>query len=151
MRITVIKSDAETIRFDSFHFLGYHWSVIHLVKASQADAWATAFGPRKHMAMQFTDANFDAEVLKSDKPVLVDFWAPWCGPCQMMGPVIDALAEEMTTAKIGKLNVDENPATASAYGIMSIPTLKAFKGGQVVKEWMGAQSKDKLKEEMASL
>jgi len=109
------------------------------------------FGTKKHMAMQFTDANFDEEVLKSDKPVLVDFWAPWCGPCQMMGPVIDALATEMTTVKVGKLNVDENPEKASQFGIMSIPSLKAFKGGQVVKEWMGVQSKDKLKEELASL
>ncbi len=109
------------------------------------------FGTEKHMAMQFTDANFDEEVLKSDKPVLVDFWAPWCGPCQMMGPVIDALATEMTTVKVGKLNVDENPEKASQFGIMSIPSLKAFKGGKVVKEWMGVQSKDKLKEELASL
>lgn len=109
------------------------------------------FGTEKYMAMQFTDANFDEEVLKSDKPVLVDFWAPWCGPCQMMGPVIDALATEMTTVKIGKLNVDENPEKASQFGIMSIPSLKAFKDGKVVKEWMGVQSKDKLKEELSSL
>lgn len=103
------------------------------------------------MAMQFTDSNFDAEVLAGDKPVLVDFWAPWCGPCQMMGPVIDALAQEMPDVKVGKLNVDENPAKASDYGIMSIPTIKVFKGGKVVKEWMGVQSKDKLKEELSDL
>jgi thioredoxin 1 len=109
------------------------------------------FGTEEHMAMQFTDENFEAEVMKSDKPVLVDFWAPWCGPCQMMGPVIDALATEVTTVKIGKLNVDENPDTASEFGIMSIPTIKVFKGGQVVKEWMGVQSKDKLKEELSTL
>ncbi len=108
-------------------------------------------GLRKHMAMQFTDANFDQEVLSGDKPVLVDFWAPWCGPCQMMGPVIDALATEMTAVKIGKLNVDENPEKASQYGIMSIPTIKVFKGGKIVKEWMGVQSKDKLKEELSTL
>lgn len=101
--------------------------------------------------MQFTDANFEAEVLKSDKVTLVDFWAPWCGPCQLMGPVIDELAGEMTTMKIGKVNVDENPTTASAYGIMSIPTIKIFKAGQVVKEFIGAQSKDKLKNELESL
>ena len=103
------------------------------------------------MALEFTDANFEQEVLRSDKPTLVDFWAPWCGPCQLMGPVIDELATEMTTVKIGKVNVDENPATAGAYGIMSIPTIKVFKAGQVVKEFIGAQSKDKLKSELESL
>lgn len=101
--------------------------------------------------MEFTDANFDQEVLKSDKPVLVDFWAPWCGPCQLMGPVVDELAKEVTQVKIGKVNVDENPATAAAYGIMSIPTMKVFKGGQIVKEFMGVQSKDKLKTELSAL
>ncbi len=103
------------------------------------------------MAMEFTDANFEQEVLKSDKPTLVDFWAPWCGPCQLMGPVIDELSGEMTTVKIGKVNVDENPATAGAYGIMSIPTIKVFNGGQVVKEFIGVQSKDKLKSELSAL
>lgn len=103
------------------------------------------------MALEFTDANFEQEVLKSDKLTLVDFWAPWCGPCQLMGPVIDELATEMTTVKIGKVNVDENPATAGAYGIMSIPTIKVFKAGQVVKEFIGAQSKEKLKSELENL
>lgn len=103
------------------------------------------------MALEFTDANFDQEVLKSDKLVLVDFWAPWCGPCQLMGPVIDELAKEMTQAKIGKINVDENPKTAAAYGIMSIPTMKVFKSGQIVKEFMGVQAKDKLKNELESI
>ena len=100
------------------------------------------------MAMELTELNFEAEVLKSDKPVLVDFWATWCGPCQMMGPVIDELTAEVTTAKIGKLNVDENPALAQKYGIMSIPALKIFKGGQVVKEFIGVQQKDKMKAEL---
>jgi thioredoxin 1 len=102
------------------------------------------------MAMEFTDANFDQEVLKSDKAVLVDFWAPWCGPCQVMGPVIEQLAEEATFAKVGKINVDDNPATAQAYGVMSIPTMKIFKGGQVVKEFVGVQGKEMLKGELQS-
>lgn len=100
------------------------------------------------MAMEFTAANFEQEVLKSDKPVLVDFWAPWCGPCQMMGPVIDELSTEMTGVKIGKVNVDEHPSIAEKYGIMSIPTIKVFKGGQIVKEFIGVQPKDKLKSEL---
>ncbi len=104
-----------------------------------------------YMALELTESNFDAEVLKSDKPVLVDFWAPWCGPCQMMGPVIDELASEVTNAKIAKLNVDDNPGVAQKYGIMSIPALKIFKGGQVVKELVGVQTKDKLKTELGAV
>ena len=96
------------------------------------------------MAIQFTDANFETEVLKNEEPVLVDFWAPWCGPCQIIGPVIEELATEMKGVKIGKLNVDESPATASKYAVMSIPSLKVFKGGQVVKEFVGVQSKEVL-------
>lgn len=103
------------------------------------------------MAMEFTDANFDQEVLKNDKPVLVDFWAPWCGPCQIMGPVIEELSKEMSDVVIGKMNVDEHHATATTYGIMSIPTIKVFKGGTIVKEFIGVQSKEKLKSELASL
>lgn len=98
--------------------------------------------------MELTDVNFETEVLKSEKPVLVDFWAPWCGPCQLMGPVIDELATEMQTAVIAKLNVDEHPAIAQKYGIMSIPALKIFKGGQVTKEFVGVQPKEKLKAEL---
>ena len=103
------------------------------------------------MAMEFTAANFDAEVLKSDKPTLVDFWAPWCGPCQIMGPVIDELASELTAVKIGKLNVDEHPALAPAPGVISLPTMRVFKGGQVVKEFIGTQSKESLKAELSAL
>lgn len=103
------------------------------------------------MAVEFTKDNFEAEVLKSDVPVLVDFWAPWCGPCQMMGPVIEELAGEVTTSKVGKLNVDDHPEIAEKYGIMSIPTIKVFKGGQIVKEFIGVQSKETLKAELAAL
>ena len=103
------------------------------------------------MAVEFTKENFEAEVLKSDVPVLVDFWAPWCGPCQIMGPVIEELAGEVTAAKVGKVNVDEHPEVAQQFGIMSIPTIKIFKGGQVVKEFIGVQGKDMLKGELAAL
>ena len=97
------------------------------------------------MAMEFTDQNFEQEVVKSDKPVLVDFWAPWCGPCQMMGPIIDELAKEFEgKAKVGKVNVDECGAIASAYSIMSIPALKIFKNGKVMKEFVGVQAKETL-------
>lgn len=104
------------------------------------------------MAQEFTDQNFDQEVLKSDKPALVDFWAPWCGPCQIMGPIIEDLAKEIgSKAKVGKINVDENPGTAAKYGVMSIPTIKIFKGGKIVKEFVGVQSKDLLKEELEKI
>ena len=99
------------------------------------------------MEQVFTDQNFDAEVLKSDKPVLVDFWAPWCGPCQAMGPIIEELAKEFEgKTVVGKLNVDENSKTAQEYAIMSIPALKIFKGGKVVQEFVGMQAKETLKE-----
>jgi thioredoxin 1 len=101
------------------------------------------------MEMQFTDKNFETEVLKSEKTTLVDFWAPWCGPCQMMGPIIEELAKELGDKfKIGKINVDDNPETAAKFGIMSIPALKIFKGGKVVKEFVGVQNKDILKSEL---
>ncbi|HLN19299.1 MAG TPA: thioredoxin [Patescibacteria group bacterium] len=101
------------------------------------------------MAIELKDDNFETEVLRSDKPVLVDFWAPWCGPCQVMGPIIEELAKEVEEKiKVGKLNVDENPVTAEKYAIMSIPSLKIFKNGQVVKEFVGLQAKESLKEEL---
>ena len=99
------------------------------------------------MAIQVTDGNFDQEVIKSTLPVLVDFWAPWCGPCRAMGPVIDELANEYTgQVKVTKMNVDENPSTPSKYGIRAIPTLILFKGGEVVEQIIGAVSKSSIKE-----
>ncbi len=102
------------------------------------------------MANTFTDQNFQ-EVLNSDIPVLVDFWAPWCGPCQMMSPIIDKLAEEYEgKAKIGKVNVDEpsNQQLITKYGIQGIPAFKIFKGGKVVAEFVGARGEDEIKAEI---
>ena len=101
----------------------------------------------------FTDGNFEGEVLKNDEPVLVDFWAPWCGPCKMQGPVIEELAKDMEgqKVKIGKLNVDENPEMAGKYEVMSIPTLVIFKGGEEVERMTGIQIKEDLKEKLEKL
>lgn len=85
--------------------------------------------------------NFETEVIKSEKPVLVDFWAPWCGPCRMLSPVVDEIAEENSNIKVGKVNVDEQEELAMRFGIMSIPTLIVFKNGEAVKRTMGVQPK----------
>ena len=97
-----------------------------------------------------TDETFETDVLKNDKPVLVDYWAEWCGPCKMVAPVLDAIAEEHgDKLDIVKLNVDENPVVTQKYGIMNIPTLGVFKNGEVVKELVGARSKSALLRELA--
>ncbi len=95
-------------------------------------------------AVILTDDNFEAEVLKSDKPVLVDFWATWCGPCQKQGPIVEALAEEQEDIKVCKLDVDEASDTAEKFSIMSIPTVIAFKDGEVIGKSVGLQSRDSL-------
>lgn len=99
--------------------------------------------------LEFTDGNFTDEVENSDKPVLVDFWAEWCGPCRMVGPVVDELAGEYEgKAKVGKVNVDNNPEISVKYGIRSIPALLIFKNGEVVDQIIGAVPKNQIKKQL---
>ncbi len=99
--------------------------------------------------LEFTDANFESEVLKSSVPVLVDFWAEWCMPCRMLTPTIDALATETVgKAKVGKVNVDNSRDIAMKFGIQSIPTVMVFKNGQLVKKWVGVVQKDTMAKEL---
>jgi thioredoxin 1 len=94
---------------------------------------------------EFTDAGFKSDVIGSDQPVLVDFWAPWCGPCKMLGPTIEELATAYTgRARIGKVNIDDNQSVASEYGVSSIPTVMIFKGGKIVERFVGVTPKAKL-------
>lgn len=88
--------------------------------------------------------NFDEEVIKSDKPVLVDFWAPWCGPCRTVGPIVEEIANERSDIKVAKINIDEQPELAAKYQVMSIPTLMVFKGGEIVNRSMGAKPKQQI-------
>ena len=88
--------------------------------------------------------NFQGEVLNSDRPVLLDFWAPWCGPCRMVGPIVEEIASERADIKVGKVNVDEQPELAGRFGIMSIPTLVVMKNGRVVRQTMGARPKSQI-------
>jgi thioredoxin 1 len=103
------------------------------------------------MAVEFTSSNFQNEVLASDKPVFVDFWAEWCGPCKMIGPVVEEIHNEyLGKAVIGKLNVDENPDIAMNYSVRSIPTLLIFKGGVIVDKIVGAVPKSQLTKQLES-
>ncbi len=93
-----------------------------------------------------TEKNFEAEVLKSDKPVLLDFWAAWCGPCRMVSPIVDEIGSEVASIKVGKVNVDENPELSQKFGVMSIPTLVVIRDGKVAQRVVGARSKAAIKE-----
>jgi len=101
------------------------------------------------MALEITDSNFEELVLKSDKPVLVDFWAEWCGPCRMVGPVVEELSNEYSgKAVVGKVNVDNNAAISAKYGIRNIPTLLFFKNGEVVEKHVGVAAKNVLADKL---
>jgi thioredoxin 1 len=99
--------------------------------------------------MQVTDINFDVEVIEADGPVLVDFWAPWCGPCRVVAPVLEEIASERAGLRIVKLDIDENPQTAARFQVLSIPTMILFKGGEPVNTVIGAYPKKKLEQELA--
>ena len=95
-------------------------------------------------AININQSNFQNEVMNSDKPVLLDFWAPWCGPCRMVVPIVEEIARERSDIKVGKINVDDNPELAGQFGVMSIPTLVVMKSGMIVNQSMGAKPKSAI-------
>ena len=95
-------------------------------------------------AININKHNFQSEVINSDKPVLLDFWAPWCGPCRMVVPIVEEIAKERSDIKVGKVNVDEQPELASQFGVMSIPTLVVMKNGKIINQTMGARPKNAI-------
>ncbi|MEE2843168.1 MAG: thioredoxin [Planctomycetota bacterium] len=103
-------------------------------------------------ALEVNEENFDAEVLQASEPVLVDFWAPWCGPCRLIAPMIDEIAEENAgSVKVVKINIDDSPSLATKHNVSSIPTLIVFNNGAAVNQWVGAQPKQELQEELDAL
>ena len=100
---------------------------------------------------EITDSNFQAEVVESATPTLVDFWAPWCGPCRMVGPVLEQIDAEREDMRVVKLNTDENPQTAAQFGVLSIPTMILFKNGQAVHQIVGAQPKPRIVQQLDSV
>jgi thioredoxin 1 len=103
-------------------------------------------------ALEVNEDNFDAEVLQASEPVLADFWAPWCGPCRMIAPMIDEIAEENAgSVKVVKINIDDSPSLATKYNVSSIPTLIVFNNGAAANQWVGAQQKQVLQEELDAL
>ena len=100
---------------------------------------------------EITDNTFQAEVVESDTPTLVDFWAPWCGPCRMVGPVLEQIDAEREDMRVVKLNTDENPQTAAQFGVLSIPTMILFKNGQAVHQIVGAQPKPRIEQQLDSV
>jgi thioredoxin 1 len=123
---------------DAVHTFSARWAAIPAEKAPKDEV---------PMVEKVTDATFDQDVLKASEPVVVDFWAEWCGPCRMIAPALEEISNSLNgKVKIVKLNVDENPGTAAKYGIMSIPTLMMFKNGQLASRQVGAAPKQKLEQ-----
>lgn len=115
------------------------------VISHMSEGIAIKSGEVEMSTLVITKDNFQTEVIESDKPVLLDFWASWCGPCRMVSPLVDQVAEETVgSAKVGKINVDEQPELAAQFGVMSIPTLAVIKNGEVVKKAVGARPKDEI-------